>query len=133
MEYPIVIHHEGDSAYGVTVPDIPGCFSAGDTMSEALHNAKEAIQGHLEILSEDGEDIPKAKEVDDYLGVEDYQDGVWALIDIDITPYLGHTVRVNITMPEVVLHKIDDYVSHHSEYASRSAFLSQISLKEIGV
>ena len=132
MEYPVVIHHEDDSAFGVTVPDIPGCFSAGDTMTEALHNTKEAINGHLEILAEDGEAIPQATSVDAYLDVEEYSDGVWALIDVDITPYLGSTVRVNITLPKMVLNKIDDYVSHHSEYASRSAFLAQVSLKEIG-
>ena len=131
MEYPVVIHHEDNSAFGVTVPDIPGCFSAGETMTEALHNAKEAINGHLEILAEDGEEIPQATFVDDYLCVEEYSDGVWALVDIDITPYLGNTVRINVTLPEMVLNKIDEYVSHHSEYASRSAFFSAVSLKEI--
>lgn len=30
-------------AYGVIVPDLPGCFSAGDTLDETLSNAKEAI------------------------------------------------------------------------------------------
>ncbi len=132
MEYPVVIHHEDDSAFGVTVPDIPGCFSAGDTMSDALHNVKEAINGHLEILAEDGEDIPQATTADSFFSVEDYSGGIWAIVDIDITPYLGKTVRINITLPEVVLNKIDHFVASHSEYASRSAFLSQVSLKEMG-
>lgn len=131
MEYPVVIHHEEGSAFGVTVPDIPGCFSAGETMTEALHNAKEAINGHLELLAEDDEEIPQATEVDAYLGVEEYTDGIWAIVDVDITPYLGNTVRINVTLPEMVLNKIDEYVAHHSEYASRSAFLSAVSLKQI--
>jgi len=44
MRYPIAIE-SGDSkhAYGVVVPDLPGCFSAGDTLDEALTNAREAI------------------------------------------------------------------------------------------
>lgn len=31
MKYPIAIHKDKNSCYGVTIPDLPGCFSAGDT------------------------------------------------------------------------------------------------------
>ena len=53
MRYPIAIE-TGDSkhAFGVVVPDLPGCFSAGDTLDEALTNAREAILLHLEGLLE---------------------------------------------------------------------------------
>ena len=55
MLYPIAVEKGSETeAYGVTVPDIKGCFSAGDTFEEALNNVKEAIAGHLEILAEDG-------------------------------------------------------------------------------
>jgi len=44
MRYPVVIE-PGDEghAFGVVVPDLPGCFSAGDTLDEALANVEEAI------------------------------------------------------------------------------------------
>lgn len=54
MLYPIFIEKDPDSDYGVTVPDIPGCFSAGSTYEEALYMAQDAIQGHLELLAEKG-------------------------------------------------------------------------------
>ena len=55
MLYPVAVEKGfGAYAYGVIVPDIQGCFSAGDTFEEALENVKDAIAGHLEILSEDG-------------------------------------------------------------------------------
>ncbi|SFI13118.1 type II toxin-antitoxin system HicB family antitoxin [Modicisalibacter xianhensis] len=41
-------------AYSVAVPDLPGCFSAGDTFDEAIANARETIEGHLESLAEHG-------------------------------------------------------------------------------
>ena len=44
--------------YSVLVPELPGCFSHGATLEEALSNAREAIECHLEAMSEDGEDIP---------------------------------------------------------------------------
>ena len=50
MRYPTVIHKDSDSDYGVTVPDVPGCFSAGETIDEALIQVVEAIEAHLEGL-----------------------------------------------------------------------------------
>lgn len=52
MYIPIVIRKDPDSCYGVEVPDVPGCFSAGDTFEEAVKNAIEAIQFHLLELDE---------------------------------------------------------------------------------
>ena len=60
MNYPIVIHKDKRSDYGVTVPDLPGCFSAGATLDEALAMAREAIELHLEGLIEEGLGVPKA-------------------------------------------------------------------------
>jgi predicted RNase H-like HicB family nuclease len=47
MRYPIAVE-TGDAkhAFGVVVPDLPGCFSAGDTLDEALTNSREAILLH---------------------------------------------------------------------------------------
>ena len=56
MRYPIVLHTDDNIRYGVTVPDLPGCFSAGDTFDEAMESAKEAIDLHAEGLTEDGLD-----------------------------------------------------------------------------
>ena len=55
MRYPIAIE-SGDAkhAYGVVVPDLPGCFSAGDNLDEALTKAREAILLHLDRLLDDG-------------------------------------------------------------------------------
>ena len=59
MRYPIAIE-AGDAkhAFGVVIPDLPGCFSAGDTMDDALTNAREAILLHLEGLLDDGNAFP---------------------------------------------------------------------------
>jgi predicted RNase H-like HicB family nuclease len=64
--YPVIVHKDPDSDFGVTVPDLPGCFSAGTTLSEALTNTLEAISGHLECFTGDGEAIPEASELEVY-------------------------------------------------------------------
>ena len=55
MNYPIAIEHEPGKAYGVQVPDFPGCFSAGDTLDEAISNAAEALAFHIEGLLDAGD------------------------------------------------------------------------------
>jgi predicted RNase H-like HicB family nuclease len=53
MRYPVVIHKDKTSDYSVSVPDLPGCFSAGDTLEDALTHAVEAI-GAISVLLLDG-------------------------------------------------------------------------------
>ncbi len=55
MRYPVVLHKDADTDYGVTVPDLLGCFSAGDTVDNALIEVIEAIECHIEGLLLDGE------------------------------------------------------------------------------
>src|SRR3989304_3718615 len=99
MRYPVVIHKDPESDYGVTVPDLPGCFSAGATMDEALQETVEAIETHLEGMLLDNEPIPSPKSIDDHQSNPDYAEGIWALVTVDITKLSGKTRRINITLP----------------------------------
>jgi predicted RNase H-like HicB family nuclease len=129
MLYPVAIHHEKDSAYGVIVPDLPGCYSAGDTMEEAIRNVTEAIDLHLESLVEDGGDIPQASSLEAFIENEEYSGGVWLLVDVDITKYLGNADRLNITLPHLLVTKIDRAVNENKLFKSRSQFLAEASLR----
>ncbi|TWR85729.1 type II toxin-antitoxin system HicB family antitoxin [Pseudomonas saxonica] len=131
MKFPVVIHKDADSDYGVTVPDVPGCFSAGTTFSEALENVHEALALHLEGMVADGDALPQAKEVDVHLENPDYAGGVWAVVDFDLTPYLGKSVRFNASLPENLLLRIDEKVNKDHRYASRSGFLATAALREL--
>ena len=125
MLYPIAIERgDEEHAYGVIVPNILGCFSAGDTFEEALENVKEAIAGHLELLVEDGEEIPLASHVEDYIHQPDYQDFIWAIVDIDVSRYLGKPEKINVTLPSRLIRQIDDSVGKDKHYKTRSAFLA---------
>ena len=130
MRYPVVIHKDSDSDYGVSVPDIPGCFSAGSNYDEALVNITEAIECHLEGLLLDDESIPVASSIDNHINNSDYSNGTWALIDIDMSQISGKVKRVNITLPERVLTLIDLYGKNHS-VKNRSAFLTDAALNYI--
>lgn len=131
MKFPVVIHKDADSEYGVTVPDVSGCFSSGSTFSEALENVREALALHLEGLVADDETLPQAQEVDAHLDSPDFAGGVWAVVDFDLTPYLGKSVRFNASLPEHLLNRIDEKVQKDHRYASRSGFLATAALREL--
>jgi len=78
-----VIHKEPTSDYGVTVPDLPGCFSAGETLEKALSNTREAIELHLESMLEDGESMPVVDDIERHRGNEGFGGGVWEWVEVE--------------------------------------------------
>jgi len=127
MQFPIVIHKDETSSYGVTVPDLPGCFSGGDSFEDAIRSSHEAVACHIEGLLMDGESIPERQPIDLHQSNRDFENGVWALIDVDISKLSSKTVRVNITMPSRVLSIIDEAAARERE--SRSGLLARAALQ----
>ena len=82
MNYPVVIHKDNGSDYGVTVHDLPGCFTAGATVNKALTMAKEAIEVYLEFLIDEGQPIPTSGSIEAHKNNPEYQGGTWALVAI---------------------------------------------------
>ena len=133
MLIPVAIHKDTDSLYGVTVPDIPGCFSAGETIEEALSNTREAIVFHLEGMLEDGEAVTVSTRQIEELAQEmsvgrttvvaDYAGATWALIDVDLQRLSLKQTRFNVSWPEYLLARIDAYAEAHHE--TRSGLLAK--------
>ena len=63
MWYTVIIHKAEEGGYWAEVPALPGCFSQGETVEEALKNVREAIEAHLQALREEGQEIPGEGEV----------------------------------------------------------------------
>ena len=129
MRYPIVIHKDKESDYGVTVPDLPGCFSAGETVDDAFAQAVEAIECHIEGLLMDEEFVPPPSSIETFRMNPDYADGVWALVDVDLSKLSGKSKRVNITLPERILRTVDLYASSHG--TTRSGLIAEATMEYI--
>ena len=104
MKYPIAIEPGDEThAWSVVVPDLPGCFSAGDTLDEAMANARQAIDQHVEIMIEDGAPIPIARSLAVIQADPAYAGWVWAVVDVPVEKYLGPAEKINITVPRWML------------------------------
>jgi len=124
MKFPIAIEPATEkTAWGVVAPDLPGCFSAGDSAEDAFANAVEAIEAHCEILSDDGVDIPVPRPLVEWQSDPEFAGWVWALVEVDVSRFEGRAEKINITLPRRLLAKIDSYAKAHG--ATRSGFLAE--------
>ena len=128
MQFLVVLHTETDRTdYGVTVPDLPGCVSAGDTLEQALANAGEAVLGHLEVMVEDGKPVPEPNTTVPPLG-PGQMIGV-VKVDLAELEALRETVRLNISMARRTLERIDE--AARLAGTTRSGFLAMAALAHI--
>jgi predicted RNase H-like HicB family nuclease len=130
IKYPIVIEAgDATTAFGVVVPDLPGCFSAGDSLDEAVENSKEAISLWIESVLDDGGTVPAPGLLADHVKNPEFSGWLWAVVEIDGILLDNHSERVNISVPRRVLSRIDRYASAHGE--TRSGFLVNAALERI--
>lgn len=130
VRYPIAIE-PGSSrkAWGVAVPDLPGCFSAGDTLDEAISNASEAITLWISTVLDDSGEIPEPGSIDAHRRNPEFKGWIWALAEVDPAVLSDKAERVNITLPARVLKRIDEAAQQAHE--TRSAFLARAALLAI--
>ncbi|MDO9068666.1 MAG: type II toxin-antitoxin system HicB family antitoxin [Deltaproteobacteria bacterium] len=128
MRYPIAIE-PGDEhhAFGVVVPDLPGCFSAGDSLDEAIDNAREAIELWLETVIDDGGAVPEPRTITEHQANPEFSGWVWAVVAVDLAELSDKAERVNITLPARVLRRIDLAAKAAGE--SRSGFIAHMALR----
>ena len=129
MRYPVVIEPGTEStAHGVVVPDLPGCFSAGDSLEEAMTHAEEAIAAWIDAALDAGADIPAPSSLDQLRKRHKaWRHWVWALVAVDPAALDDTVERVNISLPRRVLRRLDVLASAQGE--TRSGFIARLALE----
>lgn len=92
MLYPVYVHlGDEQTAHGVTIPDLPGCFSAADSWDELPAKIQEAVELYFE-----GEniDIPEPTPLEKLARQPEYEGGVWMMVDIDWSRVRPKAVRL---------------------------------------
>lgn len=128
MELPLAIHKDKDSTYGVTIPDVAGCYSWGDTIDDAIRNARDAVYSHFEAMAAESGGMGEltSSTIEQLATQEEFSGAIWALVEIDISRLDSQPTRINISVPRFVLKKIDTYADARHE--SRSGFIARAAL-----
>ena len=127
MRYPIAIEPRTDqTAYGVVVPDLPGCFSAGDTLEEAIAAAEEAGLAWIDAALDSGESVPPPSSLEVIRAKPEYAGWILSLVTIDPAALDDTVERVNITLPRRVLRRLDDEARAAGE--TRSGYIAKLAI-----
>lgn len=120
----VMLIHEEDGRLGASFPDFPGATTVSDDMDTLYRKAREMLGFHVGGMVQDGEAIPALRTLDawrrDEIFRSDATGAMIGLIDVDLP---GKAVRVNISLEESLLRRIDWAAEAVGE--SRSGFLAQ--------
>lgn len=127
MRYPVMIEAGNETtAWSVVVPDLPGCFSAGDTLDEAMAAVEEAAAAWIDAALDANREIPRPSSAQDAIASGDYAGWIVGFVNID-PALLDDTVeRINITLPRRVLKRIDAKAAAAGE--SRSSYIAHMAV-----
>ncbi|WP_282295244.1 type II toxin-antitoxin system HicB family antitoxin [Stenotrophomonas sp. PS02289] len=127
MRYPIMIEPgDENTAWGVVVPDLPGCFSAGDTLDEAMTAAEEAAAAWIDAALDAGQVIPSPSLAQDVLEKGEFKGWIVSYVKVD-PALLDDTIeRVNISIPRRILMRIDAKAKEAGE--TRSAYIAHLAV-----
>lgn len=129
MRYPIAIEPGTDAtAFGVVVPDLPGCFSAGDTLDEAMTGAEEAAAAWVDAALDAGTAIPGPSSLDALRGNPNFAGWTFGVVTLEPGLFDDSSERINITLPRRVLKRLDAMARAAGE--SRSGYIAQLTLEE---
>jgi predicted RNase H-like HicB family nuclease/predicted RNA binding protein YcfA (HicA-like mRNA interferase family) len=126
-KYMAVVHQEGDSAYGVWFPDLPGCFAAGDTEDEAVASAKRSLMLYAEDAIDDGEELPVPRtlhELRNETSVREALDCGGFVIMVPLIVNSGRVKRVSLDFDAALVDTIDE-VSKECNL-TRKAWVEQV-------
>jgi predicted RNase H-like HicB family nuclease len=128
--YIALIHKEPNSGFGASFPDFPGAITVAATLEELRGEAEEALAFHIEGMQEDGDEIPSPSPLDVIAMSEDFKDAAAVLV-IKAPETTLPAVRINVTIPDHMLKRIDRYAAKQG--LTRSGFLVRAAKKEMEV
>lgn len=132
MSRYVAIVDGAPGAYGVVVPDLPGCTSGGATIDAALRNAVEAVTLWVEDARTDGERIPKPRPAEKLRRDPDVAaalDAGGVLAYVPLVLDASRPVKANLSLDAGLLNAIDEAAQRRG--LTRSAFLASAAREKI--
>ena len=117
--YIALLRKDPTSDYGVDFPDFPGCITAGKTLDDARRLAVEALDFHIEGMTEDREPIPEPSTLDAIMADPGNRDAVAFLVEVAARP--SKAVRINVMLPQDLVEAIDRATKNRSRFLAEAA------------
>lgn len=123
MYFPVIVHKENATDYGVIAPDFPGVFSGGETLEEALENIHDALGTWF--CDDSVCKLPAPSPLAEVLQSEDAEGGAVALVDVDPRAFGRRQENlVTAVLPKALLERIDSLAQRAGK--SRAEYLAHV-------
>lgn len=116
------------ATYSASFPDFSGAVTAADTLDDLRAEVEQVLAFHIEGMIEDGDDIPVPSAFDAVVQLEVYKDAVEVFV-VKAPVAASPAVRINVTIPDQMLKRIDRHAAKHG--LTQSGFLVLAAKKEI--
>ena len=129
--YLAYVYKDPNSSFGVSFPDLPGCYGAGESYDEAIENARESLREYAQVLSDDDKDMPKPRTHGELAS------NATEAIELNKAAFVievplitaGSKRRINVSMDNGIIAAIDRFVQLAG--TTRSAFLAELAFERI--
>ena len=123
--FPAKVHKENDG-FWLEFPDLPGCFTQGDSLEELMENAQEALGAFLAVKMENDEEIPKPSDIRQ---ISESSDDLKTYVSGDVNKYHKDTraVRKMLSIPAWLANEAD------RRHYSLSKILQEALLEKISI
>ncbi len=130
MRYPVAIEiGSAEQAFGVVVPDLPGCFSAGDSLDEAMVNAEEAAAAWIDAALDEGDPIPSPSLLDAVRDDPRFAGWSFGVANVGDEILDNEPARVNLSLPRRVLARLDAQAKAAGK--TRSGYIAEMTLRAL--
>lgn len=131
MRYFVLIDGKA-GAYGVTVPDLPGCTAMGRTLDEAMANAAEAMRDWIEVTEAHGEAVPKPSALEKLRADREVAAAIARGAGLAVVPLVretGRPAKANLSIDAGILAAIDAEAERRK--LTRSAFIELMAKRAL--
>jgi predicted RNase H-like HicB family nuclease len=119
-------------AYGIVVPDMPGCYGGGGTIEDTMRDAIGAMAAWADAMEQDGERIPEPRKLEQLRDDPEIAASIAAgaaLVAMPLVRDLGRPTKANLSIDAGLLAAIDEAAAELK--LTRSAFLAKAAREKI--
>tara|TARA_R110002094_G_scaffold145123_1_gene134534 strand:- start:487 stop:891 length:405 start_codon:yes stop_codon:yes gene_type:complete len=127
-----LIHADEAGHYGLSFPDAPGVIAAVTSVEDAIAAGRKALRSNFNALEDEGLPLPSPRSLDTLLADPDFRtdrSDAQAVIALAPAPRTGRSIRINISIDEFALERIDELARRRG--LTRSRLLVEGALRDV--
>lgn len=126
MLYPVAIDHQAQG-FVAHVPDLPALTIEGDNVADVIRNARVAIGDYLQAMVDQGEPLPKVRDLSVHLDNADFYGCIWAIVSLESAYFVPKVTDIALKLPQNTLSAIHQHLKSSDPQAIQAFIVETIT------